>query len=163
MTTLVPLAREDADVLQRLMQLYAYDFSPITDQDVDARGTFVLRDVARFWDEPHYHPLLIHEGDALAGFAIVSAQSRLWPDQPAWDMAEFFVLRKFRRRGVGARAAALAFAKFTGRWEVRELAANVEATAFWRAVIAKVTGGRYEELVFDDERWHGPVQIFASG
>ncbi len=161
-TALVPATRADAPVLARLFQLYAYDFSEVTGQELDASGTYVLRDVVRFWDEPHYEPLFIHEDGVLSGFAITSKQSRLWPEQRAWDMAEFFVVRKHRRKGVGARAAAAVFAARPGRWEVRELAANASAATFWRAVIAQVTGGVFEELVLDDERWRGPVQIFVS-
>ena len=76
-------------------------------------------------------------------------------------MKEFFVLRKYRGRGVGASVATQLFDRFPGKWEVRELAQNVAALAFWRAVIARYTDGRFVEVAWD-ERQRGPGQFFDS-
>ena len=54
------------------------------------------------------------------------------------------------------------FDRFPGRWEVRQKAENSRAIAFWRRVIDRYTGGRFEEEVLADERWHGPVQRFDN-
>ena len=40
------------------------------------------------------------------------------------DMAEFFVMRKYRRHGIGIVAARELFARFPGDWQVRQLTAN---------------------------------------
>ena len=45
---------------------------------------------------------------------------------------------------------------------MREVARNTPAQAFWRKVIARYTGGRFIEVVCDDEQWRGPVQRFES-
>jgi predicted acetyltransferase len=76
------------------------------------------------------------------------------------DVDNFFVLRKYRRKGVGAAAAMRTFDMFPRKWEVRELAKNAAAIAFWRRTVAEYTRGRYVEVTFDDERWRGPVQSF---
>jgi predicted acetyltransferase len=77
-------------------------------------------------------------------------------------MNEFFVLRKYRRQGGGEQVARLLVDQFPGRWEVAELAENTVAQAFWRQVIRRYTGGRFGEIAIDNDRWHGPVQAFAS-
>jgi predicted acetyltransferase len=59
------------------------------------------------------------------------------------DVAEFFVLRKYRRQAVGRRAACLLFQRFPGEWEVRQLLGNESATRFWVSVIEEVTRGRF--------------------
>jgi predicted acetyltransferase len=46
-------------------------------------------------------------------------------------VAEFFVVRGARRRGVGTRAAHAVFGRFPGAWEVRVRKENVAAMAFW--------------------------------
>ena len=51
------------------------------------------------------------------------------------DVAEFFILRKYRRHGVGTVAARLVFARFPGDWQVRQMRANAAATTFWRQAI----------------------------
>jgi predicted acetyltransferase len=62
-------------------------------------------------------------------------------------MAEFFVLRMYRRHGVGSEAARSLFEAHAGAWEVHEVAANTPAQAFWRRIIASVTAGHFEEEV----------------
>jgi predicted acetyltransferase/CYTH domain-containing protein len=125
---LVVVTEKDRSVLRRLLQLYLHDFSELLDTDVDPQGEFPYRYLDHYWTEPGRHPFLIQVEGAWAGFALVRAC-------PHWDMAEFFVMRKYRRQGVGRAAAHLVFAAFPGTWEVRQLEANTGATRFWRAVI----------------------------
>ena len=158
---LVPTTAGDAPTFSSLMQLYMYDFSEFMGLDVGADGRFKEKDVTALWRDARRHPFFIRVDGQLAGFAIVDEHSRLFP-APANDMAEFFVLRKYRRLKVGSHAAMCAFDRFTGRWEVRQMARNTMATAFWRQVIGAYSGGSFQELAIDDERWRGPVQIFTS-
>jgi predicted acetyltransferase len=146
------------------MQLYAHDFSEFTGLDVGEDGRFSGgTPIVSCWVEPFRHAYFVRAEGRIAGFAIVDERSRLTGDPEVADMAEFFVLRKYRRKGVGARAAALAFARFARRWAVRQAASNVAATAFWRRTIAAYTGGAFREVLVDDGRWRGPVQSFGGG
>jgi predicted acetyltransferase len=96
------------------------------------------------------------------GFALVQPGSYLSADPSVFDMAEFFVLRRYRRKGVGECVAAWLFDRFAGTWEVREKANHTAAIAFWRRTIGRYTGDRFEDFALDDERWHGQVQRFDS-
>ena len=87
-------------------------------------------------------------GRALAGFALV------FTGEPH-DIAEFFVMRKYRGRGVGAQAAASLFDQFPGRWTVRQQLTNPAATAFWRKAI------RYP--FHEHEQGTEIVQAFTTG
>jgi predicted acetyltransferase len=75
------------------------------------------------------------------------------PTRPAIDhrLSEFFVLRRFRRLGVGRDAAQLIFNRFAGQWEVTEYLRNAGAVSFWRRVIAAYTRGTYTERIIDGE------------
>jgi predicted acetyltransferase len=77
-------------------------------------------------------------------------------------VAEFFVMRKYRRQGVGEQVATLIFDMFPGKWEIQETTKNLSAQAFWRKVIGRYTGGRFGEIFLNDDRWHGPVQSFDN-
>ena len=68
-------------------------------------------------------------------------------EQPPFDMAEFFVMRKYRRHGVGRQAALEIFRRFPGPWQVRQQRFNPEATAFWHKSIPYA----YEERETADE------------
>jgi predicted acetyltransferase len=60
-------------------------------------------------------------------------------------VAEFFVLRRFRRTAVGHRAAALLWNMLRGNWVVRVSEANHQAMAFWRHAIASYSGDGFSE------------------
>jgi predicted acetyltransferase len=78
-------------------------------------------------------------------------------------MEQFFVMRRYRRCGVGEAAARWLFARYPGRWQVRERHNNLPAQAFWHAIIGRYTSGRYDELSIERSPTGGPVQFFVSG
>jgi predicted acetyltransferase len=57
-----------------------------------------------------------------------------------WDMAEFFVARGYRRRGIGTQIAQEVWRRFPGTWEVRVMETNVPARQFWERAISEFTG-----------------------
>lgn len=137
--------REEEPILANLLQLYLHDFTDFADWDVEADGRYDTFDLDECWENPARHPFVIVVEGHLAGFAIVDRGSAETDDGDVWDMAEFFVMRKYRRKGVGGEIARRLFARFPGRWEVREMAGNVNAQAFWRRTIDAWTHGAYEE------------------
>ena len=160
--SLVPAERTDLPLLENLFQFYYYDFTELLGGHVGADGRFSPPALDVYWQDSWRHPFLVRVDEHLAGFALVHHRSRITGDTGTWDVAEFFVMRQHRRRGVGSFAALELFERFRGPWEVRQIRANVAATHFWRAVIARHTGGRYREMTYDDERWRGPVQWFDN-
>jgi predicted acetyltransferase len=157
------ITEDDLPVLERLAQLYMYDFSEHAHGDVDEDGRFPYIDLGEFFARDTRHAYVIRVDDKLAGFALVCRGDAFRdPDELVWWMEEFFVMRKYRRRGVGERVATQLFERFGGTWEVGEVRTNLGAQAFWRAVIGRYTGGDYEEFDPDDERWRGPVQYFRT-
>jgi predicted acetyltransferase len=158
----VAAERSDQEALGNLFQLYAYDFSEILPVDVEETGRFKVASLDAYWLDAWRFPFLLRADGRLAGFALVHRKSRLSGAKDVWDMAEFFVLRRYRRARVGLEAAHRIFAMHAGKWEVRQRTANVEATSFWRTAIAAHTGGRFGEEWLDDDRWRGPVQRFKS-
>jgi predicted acetyltransferase len=119
---------DDRTVVRRLLQLYHYDFSEFDGADVNSHGEYLHRYFDEYWTDTDRRAFLFRVDGALAGFALV------FTGEPR-DIAEFFVMRKYRGRGVGARAAASLFDRFPGRWTVRQQRTNPAATAFWRKAI----------------------------
>jgi predicted acetyltransferase len=95
-----------------------------------------------------------------AGFALVDPFVRIGTEGQWMD--QFFVLKKYRRRGVGHRMAQSVFAALPGRWEVGQMPQNHAAQAFWRKVIGAYTGGLFKEHEVRGEGWQGLVQVFDS-
>ncbi len=142
----IEAARSDKPVLRNLLELYQHDFSAFDDVDVDAQGLYNYRFLDNYWTETNRHPLLFRVDGKWAGFALVRAGA-------PHDMAEFFVMRKYRRRGVGTVLAREVFARFPGAWQVRQMASNPAATAFWTRAIPV----DFAQETLD----HGPVQRFT--
>ncbi len=160
--TIAPAAPEEKSILRNLMELYLYDFTEFDAADVGPHGLYEYPYIDHYWTETDRYPFLVRLEGSLAGFALVCRHSYLGGENSAWVIAEFFVLRKYRGRGIGAQVAAHLFGLFPGPWQVGQLAQNTPATAFWRKVIGRYTDNHYQEIFLDDENWHGPVQIFIS-
>jgi predicted acetyltransferase len=95
-------------------------------------------------------------GGKLAGLVLVRAVEE--DGILVHHMAEFFILRKYRRQGAGRQSAFMAFDLFPGVWHVSELAENAPAQAFWRRIIHEYTGGDFSEIPNHDN--DGPMQVF---
>ena len=159
---LVPAGPDDKQVLFQLNEHYVYDFSELIDVDVDETGRFGAARLERHFADPQCHPFLIRTDGKLAGFAIHEGRSRLTGEAGVNDVAELFVMRKYRKLGVGAYAATALFDRFAGAWEVRQVHANVAAISFWRKVIDRYTGGTHTEVAWDGPSFRGVVQRFRS-
>jgi predicted acetyltransferase len=153
----------DKPVLRNLYQLYEYEFSRFDPTDVNEHGLFDSpRYFDHYWTEAGRYPFLIRVDGKLAGFAFVQEYSYVGAGEGTHCIAEFFVMPKYRRQGVGEFVASELFGRFPGRWEVAEMEANVEAQQFWRKVIGRFTGDNYEETAGDGNTWTGRIQVFLS-
>jgi predicted acetyltransferase len=105
---LEPATQSDAAVLSNLLELYSHDLSDVFVLEPGADGRFGYGKLPLYWSEPENRfPFLIRAGTRLAGFALVTRGSPESDDPNAFDIAEFFVLRRHRHSGVGRRAAFL--------------------------------------------------------
>lgn len=116
-----------------------------------------------YWTEPDRSPFLIYVDGKLAGFVLVNSYTCLQKNSGGKSIAEFFIMRRYRRTGVGTSAAFRVFDSFRSRWEVRQLQTNTAAQRFWRRVISEYTRGRFRETILDNETWRGPIQSFDNG
>jgi predicted acetyltransferase len=158
-----PASSKERALLQNLAQFYYYDFSEVLEMHVDEDGRFGDVDLTPYWVDEWRHPFLLRVDDKLAGFALISERSKITGKSGVFDMMEFFVLRRFRRHGVGRAAAFAAFDRFAGPWEVRQREEHPDATAFWRRAIDEYTGGDYEETRWVRPQWSEIVQTFSAG
>ena len=159
--TLDPIQPAEVPALRNLWELYVHDFSEFLNKVPGPDGRF--ESDARFTHRiaPPRELLWIHRDGQRAGFVFISPRSHLDGDPTVSDVDQFFVLRAHRRAGVGRAAAALAFARRPGRWEVREAASNLPARTFWRRAIAEATGGRFTERELDHDGARWLVQSFS--
>lgn len=162
--TLSPVPLEEKFILEQLMQLYLYDLTEFNGTDANDQGLFPYYYLPAYWVDPNRRPFLIRADNKLAGFVLVrlNIEGRSDPPRLVNQMAEFFVMKKYRRYGVGEFAARWVFDQFPGEWEVEQLAANLPAQTFWRKIITRYTHGHFREAIFRNENEHVVVQTFAN-
>jgi len=142
-----------------MLELYQHDLSDIWDQDVDPHGEYGYA-LDRFWERPNCWPYVFRIAGKYVGFALVDDRVRV-PGDEFW-MDQFFVLKKYRRLGIGSLAATAVLESHRGRWQVGEMPENRAAIAFWRRLINSYTAGTYTEEQLTTGWWQGCVQRFNT-
>ena len=61
----------------------------------------------------------------------------------SFSIAEFFILKKYRRTGIGKGVAKQIFDLHKGDWEVYQRENNLPARSFWIKVIDEYTQGQF--------------------
>src|SRR5271155_203466 len=150
---IIPAKREQQPILANLLQLYIHDFTEFVDLDAAPDGRFSYPHLPRYWNDPHHHPFLVKANGKLAGFVLVRKESG---SPPFWDMGEFFILRKYRRQGIGTQVAHEVWKLLPGLWQVRVITSNTPAHHFWSRAISGLTGEPVHPARVDEggTSWH---------
>jgi predicted acetyltransferase len=150
-------------VLQNLLELYIHDVSDIFAVELGPDGRFGYDKLPLYWADPvGRHAFLIRCGHHLAGFALATRGSPATDNPADLDVAEFFVLRGFRRLGVGRAAAFTLWDTITGPWVVRVLESNHTGLGFWSEVVRAYTSGVFFERTLAGVPSAWRVFTFAS-
>ncbi len=153
-------------VLANLLQFYVHDFSQLfggtsrCDLSDDGRYSIDIP-LADWWQAPAHIPLLFRLDGILAGFALLNAvtHSRLPADR---NIAEFFVVRKYRRAGLGLAAAQALFTRYSGRWEAAVMRSNTGARNFWQHAITRHPALADTHVAdHNDSSWNGTIFRFV--
>jgi len=135
---------EHAALLSHLVELYLHDLSDIFPIDLGPDGRFGYDRLPLYFEEPERRfPFVIRADGHPAGFALVTRGSPVTEDPADLDIAEFFVMRRYRRSGVGRAAAFQLWDRMPGPWIVRVSEGNQRGLPFWRSVISEYTGGTF--------------------
>ena len=142
---LVKVKEKDKNIIYNLMQLYTYELSFFEDETTNftmlESGLYVLNKyVERYWQEESRHPYILKCNNKLAGFVL-----QRFNEQNMNEIAEFFVINKYRKIGAGTFMANKMFDLYKGKWEIRTLIKNEKAQKFWRNTIKKYTNNNFEE------------------
>jgi predicted acetyltransferase len=101
----IPARSEQEPILANLLELYVPDFSVFHYLELGSDGRFGYDGLPLYWSESGRHPFLVWVEGKLAGLILVKRGSEVSGDETVWDVAEFFVLRGYRRRGIGTQIA----------------------------------------------------------
>lgn len=155
------LQQKDRHILANLYPLYLHDLSEYLEMDVDGEGKFDCSPVDLFWKEKNLYPLLIRANHQIAGFILVSGPPYVKPGCD-YCIQEFFILKKYRRKGIGMRAANKAFSLFQGKYCLLVISKNEPALHFWRN-LHRSNRIAYEEGFTEVEGHQSILHVFTPG
>lgn len=143
--TLVPANDiKSKNIIANLFHYYIYDMSEYTGWNPDSTGSYAVNfseiGFDGYWLCDDHFPFLIQCDDEYAGFVML----RKYPeDSTVMDIGQFFVLKKYKGKGIGRIAFKLAVSAFPGKWQTRVLVHNTGALVFWKNVIGELVGKEF--------------------
>lgn len=160
-TQIVKVLEDEKSILRQLIELYEYDFSEFNGADVNAQGFYGYSYLDHYWTEEKRQAYFVKVDGQYAGFVLVNDFCYLVHDH-ARSIAEFFIMRKYRRNGIGQQVARLVFDTHKGNWEVLQHGSNDAAQHFWKRVIQEYTNGDYRVEDVRTEYWEGKGIVFNT-
>lgn len=119
---------EDKETIFSLLQPYLKELSLYANEEVDCpdeRGVYRYRYLDAYWLERGRYPYLLMSNRKIAGFALVRQEGS------HWEMAEFYVLPEFRRRGIALSSASQVLKNHFGEWRMEFNNNNKAGSALW--------------------------------
>ncbi|MFK0309920.1 GNAT family N-acetyltransferase [Pseudomonas sp. NPDC090233] len=146
---LLPTTADQAELIRNLYQFYAYESSDWEQEDVEVDGRFYVHEehLQRYWQSAGWSASLVLADGFIAGFVLIE-RSEL-PGFDASELADLFILKRYRRQGIG-RAVAQQVLSAPGDWLLRCYAPDPVAVAFCTAVVADLPR-RVQQMVLDDD------------
>ncbi|MDR1690124.1 MAG: GNAT family N-acetyltransferase [Clostridiales bacterium] len=139
------LAQEDdKEILRNLLEKFLYEFSQYDGRGVNKLGLCGYNYLDFYWTEQNRWAYLIEVDGWLAGFALVYDYPETGDRETNFSLAEFFVIHKYRRLGVGKQAFFSVLDKHRGKWQLKRHPRNIIAARFWDKVISEYTHGNFE-------------------
>lgn len=156
---------QDKPVIRNLMQYYQYDTTEYNNDDPSSFGLFDYKYLDHYWTDYGKEiegrvAYIIKISDSLAGFVLVNNYSVFNKDSNTKTIAEFFIMRKWRKKGIGKDIAFRILDTHEGLWEVKQEKENIIAQKFWESVVNQYTDGRYRKHESHQPEWDGPIIYF---
>ena len=132
------------DVLYRLLQYSLFEESESDLNEMNDEALFEYRYFDNYFSDSDRDAFFIKEKDTnkLLGFVMVNSYVQKFKE--GHSIAEYLIIPKYRRKGLGKKVATLIFEKYPGNWEVQPSFNNEKAYLFWKNVVESYKKDNYE-------------------
>lgn len=142
---LIPIKIDEMPVLENLMALYLHDLSAFADDlKVNSKGKFVYEGLEYYFKTEELKPFFIYYGEELAGFILLNS-GKYVSMIIDYSVHEFFILKSYRKIGIGTTAIKKIFELYKGKYKILQLSKNKPAIDFW-ASLYKANGIEYNQI-----------------
>lgn len=150
---------EKMHILENLMVLYLHDLSEFSeDLKVNDDGKFVYDGLEFYFRTEELKPFFIYYRDEIAGFILLNSGQYV-PMAIDYSVHEFFILKSFRKKGIGSIVIKKIFDAYKGKYKIVQLKNNKPAIAFWTNLYKK-QGIQYSMLEEKSDGIECMMQIF---
>ena len=135
---------KDKNVLFKLLQYSLFEESETDLNEMNENAEFDYQYFNKYFTDNDRFAYLIKEqsSNKLLGFAMVNKHTEVVSD--GWCIAEFLIIPKYRRLGIGKKVAFSLFDKFNGNWEVSPSFGSEKAFVFWKKTISEYSKNNFK-------------------
>lgn len=134
---------KDAAKFSRMYIDYITELSEYSSRLSQLSTTEIKRDAIGYFEDGYYIPFIIEQNTETIGFFVIGKKENKHPDADNF-LAEYYIIPKFRRQGIGKDIAKRILKQYGTKWSLFVLAENVQAYSFWESVINEI--GSFIEL-----------------
>ncbi|RCX21428.1 putative acetyltransferase [Fontibacillus phaseoli] len=134
----------EKELFFNLYNLYLYELSSYTGEDVREDGKFDLGNTHLYLEKQALIPYLIRADEQIAGFVLICSPPYT-PNEEEYSIQELFLLKKFRGRNLAAETVSQVFHLHPGTYHVEQLENNFAAVRFWKKLYANLKISFVEE------------------
>ncbi|WP_442600514.1 GNAT family N-acetyltransferase [Paenibacillus sp. KN14-4R] len=150
--------QNDKHIFRQLMTLFLHDLSEFnSDLEINqSNGLFEFDVLDWLFEKEGLTPFFIRIDDKIIGFILL--QSGPFSNQEFADyvLNSFFIMKKYRRQGLGREACKVFFKQLPGRYAISQIKTNTPAIQFWKNVYKSFDIEYYEK----EEREEGHEIIY---
>ncbi|KJB86260.1 hypothetical protein AZ66_19890 [Paenibacillus sp. E194] len=123
-------------ILKHLMTLFLHDLSEFNEEQEfnQESGLFEFDAFEWFFEKEGLFPFFIKHEDDIIGFILLQSSPYTNPERYDYLINSFFILKKYRRKGLGKQAVQDLFQQCPGRYAIGQLSNNIPAIQFWRKI-----------------------------
>ena len=148
---LIATTAEQLPLIRNLYQFYAYESSDWEQEDVEVDGRFYVHDpyLALYWQRPDWSAQLILLDGFIAGFLLIERSEIAGVE--ALEFADLFLLKKYRRQGIGRALVEQVILASQQPWVVSFYPQDPLAVPFWQTLLRELPFRSVQQLADADE------------
>jgi predicted acetyltransferase len=148
---LIPASPEQLPLIGNLYQFYAYESSDWEQEDVEIDGRFYVHQeyLQLYWQRPDWSAQLILLDGFIAGFLLIE-RSEI-PGVHALEFADLFILKKYRRQGIGRALVEQVIIASQQPWVVSCYRQDPLAVPFWQTLLSELPLVSVQQLADAEE------------
>lgn len=140
-------------ILRNLYSLYLHDLSKFTSMiDIGVDGSFEYESLDKFWEIDGLSPYFIILDGSIIGFILLLERPFLTKENDL-GINDFFILNKYKGKGLAAKAAVKLFEEKQGHYFVMQVIENKRAVSFWKKLYQElnIEINERQELIDDEQ------------